>query len=138
MTGSCWVLRDAQDRPWNDEHDAHYTAEDAVKRIKEIAEEQAGDEIPEAERANLHAVELPAPCLTLACPSCGMDAEDDEFYLHFPTSADLDQWAEASGWRWVDGEWVCFDCPTHDDEDEEDAPARPGPDDVPLPLEVLS
>lgn len=143
----CWVLRHPDGEPWeprDDGSDAHYTEAEARQAIEDLIREQTEDALlpgePQAGEnlaADLRPVQLAAPCLTLACSVCEREPEGGEFaHIHFPDVASLDKYAETSGWRRVDGEWRCFDCPTADDEDEEDEPARPGPDDVPLPLEV--
>lgn len=128
----CWVLRDPEGGAWDDEHDAHFdTAVDAQSEIDELLEDREDDELERA-RA-LSATELPAPCLILTCSSCGEEPEGEEFaHIHFPDVASLDTFAEMCDWRRVDGQWRCFDCPTMDDEDEEDEGPMPGPDDVPL------
>lgn len=135
MTAVCWVIRDVKGLPWDDEHDAHFnTANEAAERIKDITDERVADGEPEPD---LHAAELDAPCLILTCSACGEEPEDDEWaHVHFPDVASLDAYAEMCDWRRVDGGWRCDDCPTIDGEDEDDEAARPGPNDVPLPLEV--
>jgi hypothetical protein len=94
LAGPCWVVRDADGSPWDDERDGHYDTAEAVSRvIAEIREIETEDDAvltapggicAEGVRrktvmlAGLHAVQLDQHCTVVTCDGpCWTDGGPD-------------------------------------------------------------
>jgi len=89
LTATCWVVRDAKDRPMGDElyPDAHYdTRKEAEQAIAVERDEQEHDE----QSMSLRPVLLDAPCWVLTCDVCETtyDVEGEGPISHYESPPD--------------------------------------------------
>ena len=139
-TEPCWVVRDADGKPYDDEWDTHHdTQQAALDAIRELHEDHEEDQAPEdfaagiaalrgpeagaialrldqaevARRKSLHPVVLDGLCYTITCDG------DDTFCWGEPNGDDGHLHFgpggefDPSAWDFteVDGKHYCGDCP---------------------------
>ena len=122
----CWVLRDMNGHPPDEEWDAHGDAPDAG--------DGDGD-------SGYTPVQLGHVCWVVSCDVCGTDLDNDgEGTVFHMSEAEIGRTIANYGWAWDDRNSAL--CPVDDDDHTEHPLAAsmtpgpgtpgPGPDDVPL------
>lgn len=134
--GRCWVVVDADGGPppWQAEHGQPHHASQA-DAAGEIADHLDGDLHDRA--LSYRTVRCDRPCTFVVCADCGTSLADDDagYVIHFP-----ERWPDLSDYGWTvttDGRPSCG-CQAPDPGSQFEPDRRPGPDDVPLPLDGLT
>lgn len=160
--GGCWVIRpsgsQASDPPEDVEHDPHFPSQqEAAAEAFQIMRDAADDDrasqldafpahvprdvvldqrISWHDRRVLTAVQLPRPCTSLACNSCGepLRDPDSEIALHFTLHDEAETFATSIGWTRAGDAWHCIavECTPPPDQLQDPWPL-PGPGQMLLP-----
>lgn len=106
---SCWILADAHGRGIdNGEHVEHFTSEDQA--AKRAAEDAAVGEFGQLAEGTPR--QLDEPCLTVHCPCCGAEYDQDGegYTVHFESPLEAELVAESEWTAQGDGTYLCPAC----------------------------